>query len=249
MRAVICCFALLGMVTSASAATKASPAKRIKPAAKAVKSAKTAVKPVKTAKTLKAVKIVKAAQGSKATSGPTRAGPTETLTCRNGTEDRHARIGVVLRGGVVDSFAYYSKWKPRTCSIYLQRQGDPYSKWLDRGGVTQVKLERGQFQIERDKGAYRFVFRDIDRERYCGMDGAINGTLVVRKGSGQCEVSGIMEEGTPLGQAWVHLQQDAPTEGAPAASATTPQPVEPVAQVTERTRRPSVYTFQSGVRD
>src|SRR4051794_2354991 len=53
----------------------------------------------------------------KATSTPALRGPTETLTCRNGTEDRHARIGVVLIGGKVESFAYYSKWKPRTCSI------------------------------------------------------------------------------------------------------------------------------------
>ena len=38
----------------------------------------------------------------------------EMLACRLGTEDRHARIAVVLVGGKMNEFAYYSKWKPRT---------------------------------------------------------------------------------------------------------------------------------------
>lgn len=126
----------------------------------------------------------------------------ETLTCRLGTEDRHARIAVVLVGGKTDEFAYYSKWKPRTCSIYLQRNRDK-SKWSDKGNVTTVNVERGSFLIEHKKGEYRFVFRDIDRQRYCGMDGQINGSLTIRKDSEQCQLAGIMEEGTPLGQAWV----------------------------------------------
>ena len=69
----------------------------------------------------------------------------ETLTCRDGTENRHARIAVVLVAGKPDSFAYYSKWKPRTCSIYLQRNRDAYSKWVDKGTVTTVSRERGLF--------------------------------------------------------------------------------------------------------
>ena len=173
---------------------------------------------------------------------------TEILTCRDGTENRHARIGVVLLGGKVDSFAYYSKWKPRTCSIYLKRRGDPFSTWNDRGSVTQIRTARGQFQIEpvpHDKNAYRFVFRDVDRERYCGMDGKINGTLIVRKGSERCEVAGIMEEGTPLGQAWAHLQTPATPVTTVAAA---PQP-EGVQKVADRPRRASTYTFQSGPTD
>jgi hypothetical protein len=127
----------------------------------------------------------------------------EVLTCRLGTEDRHARIAVVLVGGKTDSFAYYSKWKPRTCSIYLQRNRDN-SKWSDKGNVTTVNLDRGHggFLIEHRKGEYHFVFREIDRQRYCGMDGQINGTLTIRKGSEQCQLEGIMKEGTKLGEAW-----------------------------------------------
>src|SRR5687768_2994388 len=67
---------------------------------------------------------------AKAPAGPQKLrGKQETLACRLGTEDRHARIAVVLIGGKTDSFAYYSKWKPRTCSIYLQRWRDSFSKW------------------------------------------------------------------------------------------------------------------------
>jgi hypothetical protein len=160
-----------------------------------------------------------------AASSPVLHGPKEILTCRDGTEDRHARIAVVTVGGTPDSFAYYSKWKPRTCSIHLQRNRDG-SKWVDKGSVTNVSTDRGLFLIEREKGEYRFVFRDVDRERYCGMDGMINGTLTIRKGSERCEVAGIMEEGVPLGQAVAYMEQNAAAaEVVPAAaSASAPAP-------------------------
>ena len=150
--------------------------------------------------------------------GPALRGKTETLTCTDGTEDRHARIGVVLVGGKVDGFAYYSKWKPRTCSIYLQRNRDGYSRWVDKGNVTNVSLERGLFLIEHKPGEYRFVFQDVDRERFCGMDGLINGSLTILKGSERCEITGIMEEGVALGQAYA-LAEESP---APAVAASAP---------------------------
>lgn len=131
-------------------------------------------------------------------------GKTETLACRLGTEDRHARIAVVLVGGKMTEFAYYSKWKPRTCSVYVQRNRDSFSKWSDNGHMTTVNLAegKGDFLIEHQKnGVYRLEFHGIDRERYCGMDGKINGHLVIKKSSSECELAGIMEEGTPLGHA------------------------------------------------
>jgi hypothetical protein len=157
---------------------------------------------------------------------PVLHGPKEVLTCRDGTEDRHARIAVVTVGGTPESFAYYSKWKPRTCSIYLQRNRDA-SKWMDKGSVTNVSTDRGLFLIERDKGEYRFVFRDVDRERYCGMDGTINGTLTLRKGSERCEVAGIMEEGVPLGQAVAYMEQNAQVTAAPPSAPTQAAPARP----------------------
>lgn len=66
----------------------------------------------------------------------------ERLACVLGTRDRHARIAVELRGGTVENFAYYSKWKPRTCSVHVAR-GDPYSKWQDYGAHTTVTTENG----------------------------------------------------------------------------------------------------------
>jgi hypothetical protein len=164
---------------------------------------------------------------AKAPAGPQKLrGKQETLACRLGTEDRHARIAVVLIGGKTDSFAYYSKWKPRTCSIYLQRWRDSFSKWDDNGALTTVSLERGAFLIEHKKNEYHFIFRDIDRERYCGMDGVINGSLTIKKGNDQCQLDGeIMVEGTPLGQAFVNREEDKPPSGlmpdsVPASAAT-----------------------------
>lgn len=197
-RALAC--ALLLMYTSPGwSATDAASAKaptKAKALAKAKAPAK-AKTPTEAAATLKPLK-----------------GKSETLACRLGTEDRHARIAVVLIGGTTDSFAYYSKWKPRTCSIYLQRGRDMYSKWAESGPVTTVNLERGAFLIEHKKGEYHFIFRDVDRERYCGMDGVINGSLTIKKGSEACELNGdIMVEGTPLGQAFVNREEDKPPAG------------------------------------
>src|SRR5690348_5651994 len=54
-------------------------------------------------------------------------GKLEKLSCKLGTEDRQARIAVELVGGRLKSLAYYSKWKPRTCSVYIVRD-DAWSK-------------------------------------------------------------------------------------------------------------------------
>lgn len=126
--------------------------------------------------------------------GPLR-GRLEKLECKLGTEDRHARIAVELIGGRVKSLAYYSKWKPRTCSVHIVRD-DAYSKWEDTGNVTVVTLneEKGAFLIDYDRRAVKFLFRDIDRERFCGMDGKITGSLTVTRGRKQCELEGVMDE-------------------------------------------------------
>jgi hypothetical protein len=118
----------------------------------------------------------------------------EKLACMSGTEDRHARIGVELVNGKVSYFAYYSKWKPRTCSIEVKR-GDAYSRWEDHGAASDVILIEGKgvFLIDGKSGSYRFDFRNIDRGRYCGMDGKINGSLTVTRGKSSCVVKGVMD--------------------------------------------------------
>ena len=118
----------------------------------------------------------------------------EKLVCFTGVEDRHARIGVQLVDGKIDYFAYYSKWKPRTCSIAAERNG-PYSRWEDNGTTSNVTLvdDKGSFTIDRKGGAFKFIFHDIDRMRYCGMSGKINGSLTVVRGKTTCIVEGIMD--------------------------------------------------------
>ena len=120
----------------------------------------------------------------------------EKLACFTGVQDRHARIGVKLVNGKVDYFAYYSKWKPRTCSIAAERNG-PYSTWEDHGATSEVTLVdgKGVFTIKRTGGTVRFTFHDIDRMRYCGMSGKINGTLTVSRGKSTCVLSGVMDGG------------------------------------------------------
>lgn len=117
----------------------------------------------------------------------------ERLSCMLGTEDRHARIAVERVNGSVQSFAYYSKWKPRTCSIHIERD-DAYSKWEDTGRFTTVTTEKGLFLIENKRDNVHFIFRDVERDRYCGAEGKINGTLTVWRGKSRCELNGVMDD-------------------------------------------------------
>ena len=120
-------------------------------------------------------------------------GPVERIDCKVGTEDQHARIAVLAQGGEVQSVAYYSKWKPRTCSIHFER-GDAYSKWKDTGDATTVKTAYGDFLIQVHRSEYQFFFREVDRMHYCGMMGKLNGSMTVTRGpKRQCEVNGIMD--------------------------------------------------------
>lgn len=118
----------------------------------------------------------------------------ERLSCLTGNDDRHARIGVELINDKLSYFAFYSKSKPRTCSIEVKR-GGAYNRWEDLGATSKVTLAdgKGHFLIDGKRGAYRFVFRGIDRGRYCGMDGKINGSLTVVRGKSDCLVEGVMD--------------------------------------------------------
>jgi hypothetical protein len=119
----------------------------------------------------------------------------EKLACRLGTEDEHARIAVELHDGKVYHFAYYSKWKPRTCSMDVKRD-DAYSKWEDTGKNTTVVTlvdDTGAFLIDQERDRYKFIFRDIDRMRYCGMEGKVSGSLTIFRGKAQCVLEGVMD--------------------------------------------------------
>lgn len=118
----------------------------------------------------------------------------ERLSCLSGDEDHHARIGVELINDKVSYFAFYSKSTPRACSIEVKR-GGPYNRWEDRGATSRVTLVdgKGLLLIDGKRGIYRFVFHEVDRMRYCGMDGKINGSLTVTRGKRDCRVEGVMD--------------------------------------------------------
>lgn len=117
----------------------------------------------------------------------------ERLTCMLGTDDRQARVAVEIIGGRVQSFAYYSKKTPRTCSVHLQRD-EAYSKWTDEGRFTKVTTENGDFLFEDRRKDVHFLFRDVDRMAYCGMDiGKINGSLTVVRGKKECILDRLMD--------------------------------------------------------
>lgn len=126
---------------------------------------------------------------------PVLQGVLERIDCTNGEEDLHARMALEARGGRIASFAYYSKWKPRTCAFDFSRTSLG-TKWrLTPDGATRVHTPQGRFLIHTRADAYVFEFEQVQRGKYCGMSGEINGTMTVKRGSAnpECSVSGIMD--------------------------------------------------------
>lgn len=126
---------------------------------------------------------------------PALDGELEQIDCKVGSEDLHARMALEARGGQVAGFSYYSKWRPRTCSLDMQR-ADPMTKWrLTGDGATRVQTRHGSFLIRALPGAYEVEFIDVERQPYCGMDGHTNGKMTVKRRSSkpQCSVAGLLD--------------------------------------------------------
>jgi hypothetical protein len=126
---------------------------------------------------------------------PALRGATERIDCRAGKEDLHARIAFEARGGQLTYFAYYSKWKPRTCSLDFARNASG-TKWrLTPDGATRVHTPQGRFLIRTRADAYVFEFEQVQRQKFCGMSGEINGSMTVKRGARtpECSVVGIMD--------------------------------------------------------
>ena len=126
---------------------------------------------------------------------PALAGVLERFDCTSGVEDLHARIAFEARGGRVVNFAYYSKWKPRTCAFDFSRTSSG-TKWrLTPDGATRVHTPEGRFLIRTQKDAYVFEFEQVQRGRYCGMPGEINGIMTIRRGlkKSECSVTGALD--------------------------------------------------------
>jgi len=130
---------------------------------------------------------------------PALAGARERIDCTSGVENQHARMALEARGGRIANFAYYSKWKPRTCSFDFATTS-PGTKWrVTPNGATRVHTPQGRFPILTRPDAYVFEFEQVQRRKYCGMPGEINGTMTIKRGTKtpECSVSGIMNIDDP----------------------------------------------------
>lgn len=129
---------------------------------------------------------------------PVLKGALERIDCRHGGEDLHARMAFEARGGHIANFAYYSKWKPRTCAFDFARNS-PGTKWrLTPDGATRVHTPEGRFLIRTRSDSYVFEFEQVQRGRFCGMPGEINGSMTIMRGRKRaCSVSGILDTNDP----------------------------------------------------
>lgn len=128
---------------------------------------------------------------------PDLRGSIEKIDCTSGVDELHARMALEARGGQIASFAYYSKWKPYTCSLDIKRD-DPQTKWrLTADGATRVQTPNGSFLIRALADSYLFEFQNVRRQRFCGMLGYINGTMTITRESSnpQCSVNGLLDRG------------------------------------------------------
>jgi hypothetical protein len=131
---------------------------------------------------------------------PVQKGALERIDCLTGTPDWHARIAFEAQDGRVLGFAYYSKWKPRTCSIEVMRN-TAGSKWRTvADGAVRVDGPQGRFHIRTSAESYVFEFEHVQRRKFCGMPGEINGTITIKRGTvgkPQCSAVGIMDTKDP----------------------------------------------------
>ncbi|MBX3650518.1 MAG: hypothetical protein KF771_03955 [Burkholderiales bacterium] len=126
---------------------------------------------------------------------PALSGRVEQIDCRSGVEDLHARMALEVRGGQVASFAYYSKRRPRTCSMDMRRD-DPFIKWrLTPEGATRVQTPQGLFLIRTSSEAWEFEFLEVERQKFCGMEGHINGRMIIKRrvSNPECSVTGLLD--------------------------------------------------------
>lgn len=126
---------------------------------------------------------------------PPLSGRIEQIDCKSGVEDLHARMALESRGGQIASFAYYSKRRPRTCSMDMRRD-DPSIKWrLTPEGATRVQTPQGLILIRTLTDAYEFEFLDVERQKFCGMEGYINGKMTIQRriSNPECSVAGLLD--------------------------------------------------------
>jgi hypothetical protein len=122
-------------------------------------------------------------------------GALERIDCTSGEEFLHARMSFEARGGQVTHFAYYSIWKPRTCAFDFARTTKGVKWRLTPDGATRVHTPQGRFLIRATPDAYVFEFEQVERRKFCGMSGDINGSMTIQRKANppQCDVVGILD--------------------------------------------------------
>ena len=132
------------------------------------------------------------ARPRKAAKAP-RAPLMERFSCRTGPNDEQARLIVEVVKSRPMEFAYYSRLGISVCSIH-GRRGDAYTKWEDNGsGKTAVRLLEGTAQLEYKPGHFSIKFAEVDRMRYCGMEGELNGSVEVSSKKPECALTGVFD--------------------------------------------------------
>ena len=134
----------------------------------------------------------KTTKKSKAAKAP-RAPAMEKFSCRTGPNDEQVRlIAQVVKSRPME-FAYYSRLGTSVCSIH-GRRGDAFTKWVDNGGgKTAVRLLAGSAQLEYKPGHFLIKFSEVDRMRYCGMYGELNGSVAVSSKKPECALTGVFD--------------------------------------------------------
>jgi len=139
-----------------------------------------------------AATAAESARPRKAAKAP-RAPLMERFSCRTGPNDEQARLIVEVVKSRPMEFAYYSRLGTSVCSIH-GRRGDAYTKWEDNGsGKTAVRLLEGTAQLEYKPGHFSIKFAEVDRMRYCGMEGELNGSVEVSSKKSECALSGVFD--------------------------------------------------------
>lgn len=136
-----------------------------------------------------AAETAKSSKSAKASRAPSM----EKLSCRTGPNDEQARLIVQVVKSRPMEFAYYSRLGTSVCSIH-GRRGDAYTKWEDKGGgKTAVTLLTGSAELEYKPGNFLIRFSEVDRMRYCGMHGELNGSVEVSSRKSECGLIGVFD--------------------------------------------------------
>lgn len=107
---------------------------------------------------------------------------TEIVACTFGPFERQVRFAMEWARGKPQSVAFWSSSGSYRCSFDAKRD-DAFSKWADYGNSTLVTLLRGNGAtlIEKEHNVFLIRVKELDRMRFCGTEGEINGVLTITR--------------------------------------------------------------------